>query len=87
MTTTHLIPHKSTAWVAVIDSEGFTLGLATYGEAGYTPMKADQRVNVATWEQAISVAKLWNGLRDRTPEDAMLIQADTMRRQNMTGGR
>ena len=85
--TTQLIPHRSTAWVAVIDSEGFTLGLATYGEAGYAPMKADQRVNVATWEQAQAVAKLWNELRGRTPEEAMLIQADTMRRQNISGGR
>lgn len=79
--TTTFIPHRSTAWTAVIDSEGFTLGLATYGEAGYAPFKPDQRRGFNSWAEASAEAEAINTRLGLDPEDALMIQIDTMRRQ------
>ena len=69
------------AWVAVIDQQGFTLGFATRGEAGYAPLK--ERMGFETMKQAQSVANELNQRRGLTLEQAVEIQADSMRLQNI----
>lgn len=77
-----LAVHKSTAWVPVIDSKGFTLGLATYGEPGYAPFKPDQRQGFATWDKARTEADIRNEHIGTSLEDALEIMLDSMRRQH-----
>ena len=81
MTYATLIPHRSQAWVAVVDDQGFTLGLATYGEAGYAPFIAAQRRGFEPHREAWDEA---NAINERifnlTPEDSLAILVDSMRR-------
>ena len=76
-----LIPHRSTAWVAVLDDLGFTLGQATYGERGYTPFKPENRPlwDYPTYDAARSAADELNKVVGVSPENAMLIEVNSMR--------
>ena len=77
-----LIPHRSTAWVAVLDDLGFTLGQATYGERGYAPFKPENRPlwDYPTYDAARSAATELNNRVGVSPEIAILIEADSMGR-------
>ena len=76
-----LIKHRSTAWVAVLDDKGFTLGQATYGERGYTPFKPENRQlwNYPTYDAARSAADELNKVVGVSPENAIRIEANSMR--------
>ena len=80
-----LIPHRSTAWVAVLDDLGFTLGQATYGERGYAPFKPENRPlwDYPTYDAARSAATELNNRVGVSLETAILIETDSMGRSNV----
>ena len=79
-----LIPHRSTAWVAVLDDLGFTLGQATYGERGYAPFKPENRHlwDYPTYDAARSAATELNNRVGVSLETAILIEINSMREGN-----
>ena len=79
-----LIPHRSTAWVAVLDDLGFTLGQATYGERGYAPFKPENRHlwDYPTYDAARSAATELNNRVGVSLETAILIEVNSMRERD-----
>ena len=69
------------AWVAVIDSEGYTLGGAFRDEPGYSPMREPEYFD--TWERANIEADLRNEAMGITDAEALEIVASSMRAQNI----
>lgn len=65
---------ESTAAVAVVTQDGYSVGFADEGVSGYTPTTYTYR----TYDEAKDHARLWNERRGLTVERAAEIVLSTM---------
>lgn len=82
--TEQVIEKGALAWTAIVDKDGFTLGVAEYGTAGYSPVSNDR---FPTYEAASAEAHRRNTEMGLSDDQAFRIIADTMRRQFAFEGR
>ncbi len=70
--------HKRIAWTPVIEGGEYTLGIATEGEQGYSPLKDKTGLVFPTWGEANVAAAERNTLMRVSVWDAAEIVASSM---------
>lgn len=76
------------AYTAIVDKNGFTLGIAEENVRGYSPDPNGERWGLyKTLDEARAAADELNTRMGLTPEEAMLIVLSSMREQNIANAK